>query len=208
MPDSQFKDLAEASEESSQPLPDFVLLSAFDAFPDAAYLFGEDRRVSRANRAATKFENGESPVGKTCCQMFWHVEGAEGCVVDRALNSGEKVAVEVLSGANGNRPISIIVEPLTTENGERAAFVIARDISDLRRAEAEALSHKSFLASVADRTPDEIYALDVTGRITWMNERAEAYKLQMSPAINYLDLHLGRFQETRAGKSDPHTPGQ
>jgi len=28
------------------------------------------------------------------------------------------------------------------------------------------------MASVAHRTPDEIYTLDPAGRITWMNERA------------------------------------
>ncbi|MBC8030914.1 MAG: PAS domain S-box protein [Pyrinomonadaceae bacterium] len=122
--------------------------------------------------------------------MFWHVDGAAGCVVDRALESGEKVAVEIMAGADGNSSISIIVEPLKpcAEREEPSALVVVRDISELRRAEAEALAHKSFLASIADRTPDEIYALDVAGRITWMNERAEAYKLQMLPAINYLDL--------------------
>lgn len=66
--------------------------------------------------------------------------------------------------------------------------MIARDISDLRRAEAEAIAHKSFIASIADRTPDEIYALDAEGRITWMNERAEAYKLLLSTGGRFLDL--------------------
>ncbi|HEX9423898.1 MAG TPA: ATP-binding protein, partial [Pyrinomonadaceae bacterium] len=69
-----------------------------------------------------------------------------------------------------------------------AALVIARDISDLRRAEAEAIAHKSFLASIADRTPDEIYALDTQSRITWMNERAEADKLSMSLGGSFLDI--------------------
>ena len=81
-----------------------------------------------------------------------------------------------------NNSISIIVEPLKSDDNGMGpgALVIARDISDLRRAEAEAIAHKSFIASIADRTPDEIYALDPEGRITWMNERAEAYRLLMS----------------------------
>jgi len=188
MIDSQPKELTDESASASQTLPDSVLLNAFDAFPDAAYLFGADRRVTQANRTAAELANGVSALGKTCCEMFWHIEGADGCVVDRALTNAERVEVEVLAGVDGNRPILIMVEPLQTGNGELAAFVVARDISDLRRAETEALAHKSFLASIADRTPDEIYALDVTGRITWMNRRAETYKLQMSPALNYLDL--------------------
>jgi len=188
--DSPPKHLPERPAAPVEPILDSTLLAAFDAFPDAAYLFGSDRSLSRANRAADELEKGRAPRGRTCCEMFWHVEGADGCVVDRALETGERVAVEVLGGAEGNRPISIIVEPLQSQsNGqESGALVTARDISDLRRAEAEALAHKSFIASIADRTPDEIYALDVDGRITWMNERAEAYKLQMAAAVNYLDL--------------------
>ena len=167
-----------------------MLSEAFDAFPDAAYLFAVDRRLTRSNIAAAILERGGSPAGRMCCEMFWHVEGADSCVVDRAIQSGEKVEVEILAGAEGNSSISIIVEPLRSSGraNEPNALVIARDISDLRRAEAEALAHKSFIASIADRTPDEIYALDSDGRITWMNERAEAYKLQMSPVIKYLDL--------------------
>lgn len=190
MLDSPLKDLSEDSSATSLPIRDSMLLEAFDAFPDAAYLFGADRRLCRANTAAAELESGGSPRGRTCCEMFWHVEGADGCVVDRALESGEKVEVEILAGAEGNNSISIIVEPLRSEARapEPSALVIARDISDLRRAEAEAIAHKSFIASIADRTPDEIYALDVAGRITWMNERAETYKLQRSPGINYLDL--------------------
>jgi PAS domain S-box-containing protein len=190
MSNSLLKDIPEDSVETSQPNPDPMLSDAFDAFPAAAYLFGADRRLQRANRAALELEDGAPAQGRICCEMFWHVEGADGCVVDRAVESGEKVSVEVLAGAGGNSPISIIVEPLKSqEHGQPpSALVTARDISDLRRAEAEALAHKSFIASIADRTPDEIYALDVSGRITWMNERAEAHKLGILPAINYLDL--------------------
>ena len=189
MLDSPLKDLSEYSPATSLPIRDSMLSEAFDVFPDAAYLFGADRRLSRANHAAAVLENGGSPKGRTCCEMFWHVEGADGCVVDRALQSGEKVEVEILAGAGGKDSISIIVEPIRSAGSpEPSALVIARDISDLRRVEAEAIAHKSFIASIADRTPDEIYALDVAGRITWMNERAEAYKLLMSPGVNYLDL--------------------
>ena len=183
-----------------------MLLNAFDSFPEAAYLFGEDLRLTRANRAAAELEDGGLALGKSCCQMFWHDEGAEGCVVDRALRTAQKVTVEVLAGAHGSRPISITVEPLKMENGGRFAFVVARDISDLRSAEAEALSHKSFLASIADRTPDEIYALDVTGRITWMNERAEAYKLPMSPLVTILMSLLKILKKSPSKTWPEHSP--
>jgi len=165
-----------------------MVIEAFDALPDAVYLFGSDRRLVRANAAAGQLQ--DLVTGDVCCEMFWHVEGADGCVVDRALQTHEKVEVEILTGPEGSNSISLMVEPLQSEetDGAQGVLVIARDISDLRRAEAEAIAHKSFIASIADRTPDEIYALDAAGQITWMNERAEAYRLLMSSAGRFLDV--------------------
>jgi len=153
-----------------------MLGHAFDALPDGAFLFGSDRRLIMGNANAAQLQGDDLCSGRLCCEMFWRVEGADGCVVDRAIESGEKVEVEIQSGPEQNLSISIIVEPLDDDDGARGALVIARDISDLRRAEAETIAHKSFIASIADRTPDEIFALDAAGRITWMNERAEALK--------------------------------
>ncbi len=170
-----------------QPAKEQMLIEAFEALPDAVYLFGDDRRLLKANEAGAQLQSGELLKGTPCCEMFWHVDDPDGCVVDRALQSREKVAVEILAGPEGKNAFSIIVEPLG-HGTQPAALVIARDISDLRRAEAEAIAHKSFLASIADRTPDEIYALDKQGRITWMNERAEAYKLSTPLGGSFLDV--------------------
>jgi PAS domain S-box-containing protein len=185
---SLFQDLPDDSSLLSGETNDRMLSAVFEALPDAVYMFGSDRRLLKANRSAALLQRGEPSRGTTCCEMFWHVEGAEGCVVDRALLTREKVEVEIQSGSEDKNSISIIVEPLSGDALQQAAVVIARDISDLRRAEAEAIAHKSFIASIADRTPDEIYALDADGRITWMNERAEAYKLSMSPAGSFLEI--------------------
>src|SRR5882672_1104833 len=169
-----------------------MFMAAFEALPDAVYLFGSDRRLVKANVAATQL--GTLEKGKRCCEMFWHVEGAAECIDDRALNTREKVEVEIQGGAEDQNAISLIVEPLIRDDIQPTALVIARDISNLRRAEAEAIAHKSFIASIADRTPDEIYALDVRGRITWMNERADAYKLSMSGG-SFLDLISSESRE-------------
>ena len=170
--DSLLQKLPEDSSQISQPANLLMLSEAFDALPDAVYLFNENGRLVQANSAAAVMQPGELREGKACCEMFWRVEGAVGCIVDRALQTREKVEVEILAGAEGKDSISMIVEPLGGGDNKLAALVIARDISDLRRAEAEAIDHKSFLASIADRTPDEIFALDTAGRITWLNERA------------------------------------
>jgi PAS domain S-box-containing protein len=175
-----------------------IIDAAFEALPDPIYVFDHARLLSRFNRAATTHGFDESLlVGRRCCDMFWRVEGASGCIVDRALQSRERVEVEILAGPEGRNSISIIVAPLgsgdssdgsTGNDSNLAALVIARDISDLRRAEAEAIAHKSFLASIADRTPDEIFALDTDGRITWLNERAETHKLSILPGTSFADI--------------------
>jgi PAS domain S-box-containing protein len=187
--DNFVQDLPDGSLQVSQLANTLMLGGAFDALPDAVYLFAGDRQLLRFNKPATTLQCSELSTGTLCCEMFWRVEGAENCVVDRALESGEKVEVEILAGPNGDRAIGLIVQPL--EVGAAAgvgALVIARDISDLRRAEAEAIANKSFLASIAERTPDEIYALNVSGEITWMNERAEAYRLLMTPEKKFVDI--------------------
>jgi PAS domain S-box-containing protein len=187
--DTSIHDLPEDSSPMSQQLNERMLIEAFETLPDAVYLFGSDRRLIRANSVAAQLQDTELHVGRDCCEMFWRVEGADGCVVDRALETHDKVEVEIQTGPEDAKSISIIVEPLQTgDDLNPVALVIARDISDLRRAEAEAIAHKSFLASIADRTPDEIYALDSEGRITWMNERAEADKLSMSLGVSFLDI--------------------
>src|SRR6266498_2712108 len=170
---------------------DLLAAKAFLAIPDAVYLFNNGRFLIQSNPPGSRLQGCESDelIARNCCEMFWHVEGADGCVVDRALQIGERVEVEIQAGADGNKAISIIVEPLSAgDDVKPAALVIARDISELRRAEAEALAHKSFLASIADRTPDEIYALDAQSRITWMNERAEADKVSTSLGGAFLDI--------------------
>ena len=182
------QDMPDDSPSVSDETKERLLMAAFELLPDAVYLFGNDRRLAMANSAAAAREAGKLENGKACCEMFWHIEGAEECVVDRALGTREKVEVEIQVGPDAQDSISLTVEPLGNVNAQPTALVIARDISALRRAEAEAIAHKSFIASIADRTPDEIYALDTNGRITWMNERADALKLSMALGSSFLDI--------------------
>ncbi len=156
-----------------------IVTETLDAVPDALYVFGQDKRLLRVNRAAADLLQGYAEgatIGKSCCEMFWRAGGAENCVVDRALQTNERVEVEILLGNDESKPTRVIVQPLDSagDASSKGAIVIARDISDLRRAEADALAQRSFMATLADRSPDEIYAIDKDGRITWMNERGEA----------------------------------
>jgi PAS domain S-box-containing protein len=194
-PNSLLEDSPDAPALVSDDTAQRLITAAFKFLPDAVYLFGGDRRLLKTNDAAALLQGVDSPNGTACCEMFWRVEGADGCVVDRALEADEKVEVEIQTGPEGQNSISIIVQPVNGSGMQPAAVVIARDISDLRCAEAEAIAHKSFLASIADRTPDEIYALDADGRITWMNERAQAYKLVVAGGASFVDIVASDCQE-------------
>lgn len=183
------QDMPDCSAPMGQETEAYLLSAAFAALTDAVYLFASDRGLVKSNDAAAQLQGSPLEPGKLCCEMFWRVAGTDECVVDRALRTRDRVEVEIQAGSDGHDSISLIVEPLGNDGrSAAAALVIARDISDLRRAEAEAIAHKSFIASIADRTPDEIFALDRQGRITWMNERAEANWLSMSAAFGFVDI--------------------
>ncbi|HVQ38590.1 MAG TPA: PAS domain-containing protein, partial [Pyrinomonadaceae bacterium] len=125
--------IADPSSTSSQLL-NRMFVEAFDLLPDAAFMFSGDRRLVGANPAAVELTGSAQPNGTACCEMFWYVEGADGCVVDRAIQTGERVEVEIMAGSEGQNSISVIVEPFKFDGSgnEAGALVIARDISDLR----------------------------------------------------------------------------
>lgn len=161
--------------------------ATFDVLPEAVFLFDQSKHLSRANRAGKLLGQIDAHIAQhaRCCDMFWRAEGAEECVVDRSVASGEAVEVEMLAGADSSSPTLIIVRPIrdAQEQLTGKTIVIVRDVSDLRRAEAEAFEHKSFMASLADLAPDEIYTLDLEGRFMWMNERAEANNYLLSTSL-------------------------
>ncbi|HKC62509.1 MAG TPA: PAS domain-containing protein, partial [Pyrinomonadaceae bacterium] len=108
-----------------------ILTAAFDALPDAFYLFDTSARLSRINPAGARLENSavEALLGSRCCEMFWRVEGASECVVERACASGEKVEVEILAGEKSDRPTLVIVVPVRASDGTLtgSTLAVARD---------------------------------------------------------------------------------
>src|SRR5918999_1841205 len=101
-------DLLEQSPGMQLPVPAQMLVDAFDLLPDASFVFDSNRKLVRANVAATQLETRELSNGRLCCDMFWHVEGADSCVVDRSVETGERVEVEILAGTDGCKSIAII----------------------------------------------------------------------------------------------------
>ncbi len=173
-----------------------LLIGAFETAPDALYLFNSEHQLVRVNAAGKLLQQEtDSLVGRRCCEMLWSTSGAKSCIVDRATETGDRVEVEIQTQSPRPRPLVLIVQPLPVGNGPHEAIVIARDISDLRRAEADAIAQRSFMASIADLTPAEIYALDRNGRITWMNQRAEAEDSLMLPGRLFVESIGEEFRD-------------
>ena len=187
------------------------LMKIFNALPDPVYAFDSTGVLTTTNNSGALLQGRSANWlrGHRCCEMFWRVEGSENCIVDRALETGQLVEVELLAGPD-EKPTLVVVQPEPGDDTRhRGAIVTVRDISELRNAEAEALAQRSFMASIADRSPDEIYALDNNGRITWMNERGEADSSFMLSGRYFIEfvaedsraLANDKLQRAQAGES-------
>src|SRR6266496_1569148 len=176
----------------SSRMPGEILQEALLAMSDGIFLFDREKRLLLVNSQGEFLQaGGQLPLpGTSCCQMFWQAGEGKTCVVDRALESHQRVSFEVLIVGGLESPVLVTVQPLRSavDNSILGAVVIGKDIADLRRAEAEAISQKSFMASIADLSPDEIYALDKEGRITWVNGRAETGNPLMLMGRRFIDF--------------------
>src|SRR5258706_14713343 len=88
-----------------------LIAFALEALPVPIYVFDQNRLLTRFNQAATTLHNLEENLvkGRRCCEMFWRVDGASDCIVDRGLQTREKAEVEILAGEEGKRSIYLIV---------------------------------------------------------------------------------------------------
>jgi len=186
--------------------------SALQAVTDGLFIFDNNRRLIFANPQAEALQSkvGRLRLGSRCCEMLWQTGDNDNCVVDRAVDNGHKLEFEIPGTAATDRPILVTVQPLKMEGGEGllGALVVAHDISQLRNAEAEAISYRSFMANLADRSPDEIYALDTVGRVTWINQRAEIGNPITLLGQRFTDLITVDFRDTVGSALDRAAAGE
>jgi len=184
----------------SHSLSDDLLRRALLAVTDGVFLFDGQKVLTFANAQAEELQSNISrlKVGSRCCDMFWQAGEWGSCVVDRALDNGQRLEFELPASASFKTPVFITVQPIKGEGDHTSAgvLVMAKDIAALRRAEAEAIAQKSFMANLADRSPDEIYALDKVGRINWVNQRAETGNPMMLVGQRLVDFIGTDFKET------------
>jgi PAS domain S-box-containing protein len=146
--------------------------STFDAMADAVFIFDSKQRLRRVNRAGAKMFNRDydALLGAKCCDLFTDEERT-GCLTERLFKQRQRIVENQLFGQE-QTPIVITADPLLDEKKDLLGCVLTvRDQSELDRAEAEARSHREFLAGLVENAFDSILVLDLNGKITWANSR-------------------------------------
>ncbi|MER3427895.1 MAG: hypothetical protein C4334_07315 [Pyrinomonas sp.] len=143
----------------------------FDSMSDGIFIFNEEGRLIRANRVAAEMENStvNALVGRRCCDVMSSGEGGP-CLVAEAIAKGQRITCE-LRPARFDHPLLVTVEPLRAEGRILGAIAIARDLSELKRAEEEARTQRELVSQLIESAQEAICAIDAQGRTTWFNRR-------------------------------------
>jgi PAS domain S-box-containing protein len=146
--------------------------STFDAMSDGIFIFDKDGQLVRVNRAGAAMDNAppETLLGRQCCDILRTSSDGVACVVEQALRKPGSINLEIVP-LNLNRPVLVTVEPVLDERSQIVgAVATARDLSELRKAEAVARERQSLLKNIMESAREAIYALDEEGRYKWCNQ--------------------------------------
>ena len=177
----------------------------FNAMPEAVFVFNAERVLTRANSNAVELM-GVQGLGfrqYNCCEVMWRAWGLNDCPVDLAMRTRQSVIREVMP-ATANRSFLLTVEPVSSEAAGVGTIVVVRDLTDIRRAEAETEKQKQFLSRLLEIAHDAVFVLDQEGRISWANQR-------LSDVTGYRPAELRRMRlpeliTTVATAGKPHPP--
>jgi PAS domain S-box-containing protein len=145
--------------------------TTFDAMSDGIFIFDRNGELKRVNRAGATMEavHPKLLLGRQCCDILRTSEEDEACVVEKALETGRSVTIEITPNRL-NRPLLVSVEPVVDENNKTIGVVCtARDLSDLRKVQAVAREHQSLLTNILESARESIYAVDTDGNFKWCN---------------------------------------
>lgn len=162
----------------------------FDSMSEGIFVFGQTGRLMRVNRAGAAMEGVviKSLIGRRCCEILPSFVEHK-CLVSESLNSGQRVIHEIESRRN-KRPLLITVEPLNIEGEMSGVVCIVRDLTDLRRAEAEARAQKEFTSRLVEFAQEAIYTFDRVGHTTWFNHRICEMTGYSSEAIHSCNMGI------------------
>ena len=143
--------------------------TTFDAMSDGIFIFANDRRLMRVNRAGAGLESAEPQelLGRRCCDVL-RTERGESCIVERATAERRPVTIEYTPERLG-RTLLVTAEPVVGESGQLGTVCTVRDLSELRQMEAVARERQSLLEHVLESARENICAVDPEGRMLWIN---------------------------------------
>ncbi len=143
--------------------------TTFDAMSDGIFIFSNERRLLRVNRAGAGLEAAEPRelLGRRCCDILRAGRG-EGCIVERVAAERRPVTLEYTPEALG-RTLLVTAEPIVEESGRTGTVCTVRDLSELRQIEAVARERQSLLEHVLESARENIAATDPAGRLMWIN---------------------------------------
>jgi PAS domain S-box-containing protein len=145
--------------------------TTFDAMSDGIFIFDRAGRLKRVNRAGAAMENSHPRglLGRRCCDILRATSENTVCVVEKAIEEGRSVTMEVTPDRL-DRPILVSIEPVVDKLGAvTAAVCTARDLSELRKVQAVAREHQSLLTNILESARESIYAVDMDGCFEWSN---------------------------------------
>jgi PAS domain S-box-containing protein len=145
--------------------------ATFNAMSDGIFIFDNKGVLIRVNRAGAALEDSwpHLLLGRRCCDILRASPGQEYCIVEQAISEGRTVTIELIPEGL-NRSLVISAEPLVeTESGTIGVVCTARDLSELRKAEAEARERQSLLTNIIESVREPICAIDTRGRFLWSN---------------------------------------
>lgn len=146
--------------------------TTFDAMSDGVFIFDPDGKLIRVNQAGASMDN-EAPqtiLGRKCCDILRADSDEVECVVERSLREAQRVNLEIVPHKL-DRPVLVTVEPVfDSSHVVVGAVCTARDLSELRKAEAVARERQSLLKNILESAREAIYAVDRDGMYQWCNQ--------------------------------------
>jgi PAS domain S-box-containing protein len=182
----------------------------FDAMSDGIFIFDNDRRLQRVNRAGAGMESAtpQQLLGRHCCDIL-RAGRVEECVVERAIREERAVTLEYVPEGLG-RTLLVTAEPIRgEEEGLIGAVCTVRDLSELRQVEAVARERQSLLTSILQSARETICAIDPQGHLVWRNAASMGgYSQEEMIGHHFLEwtaeadreIAIERFERSLAGE--------
>ena len=186
--------------------------TTFDAMSDGIFIFDQTGKLIRANRTGAAMEDTwpHLLLGRQCCDVLRTNSGEE-CIVEKCIAENRSVTTEV-TPERFNRPLLVTVEPITEPGrGNVGAVCTARDLSELRKAEAMAREHQSLLTNILESVREPICAIDPAGYFMWLNSathNAGGYRPEDLIGHHFLELIYPADREFARGYFESALKGE